>query len=314
MKLTLKIWRQDGPADKGGLHTYELDDVSEDMSFLEMLDVLDEQLIEKGEEPIAFDSAAARASAACAGDDQRRRARPRGHRDLPAPHAPVHRRRDDHDRAVACRRVPGAQGPRGRPLGVRRMIAAGALHLGRHRLGPEAHSVPAPATTRCARSTSPPASAAAPGVRPVRRLASLFMGAKITHLGELPRTAGAGHPVVNMVAQHDHEGFGGCTNIGQCTAACPRRSARRDLAAQQGPAHRDAPRPLSHPVRGALPRSPGQSSGRRRDARSAREAFQPRRPSRPAMAKSTTIRHGVGDPVARGTGPRRWRTPHRGSW
>ena len=53
--------------------------------------------------------------------------------------------------------------------------------------------------------------------------ASLFMGAKITHLGELPQ----GQPerdsrVVNMVAQHDHEGFGGCTNIGECTAACPK--------------------------------------------------------------------------------------------
>ena len=53
--------------------------------------------------------------------------------------------------------------------------------------------------------------------------ASLFMGAKITHLGELPQ----GQPerdsrVVDMVAQHDHEGFGGCTNIGECTAACPK--------------------------------------------------------------------------------------------
>ena len=53
--------------------------------------------------------------------------------------------------------------------------------------------------------------------------ASLFMGAKVTHLGLLPQ----GQPerderVVNMVAQHDHEGFGGCTNIGACTAACPK--------------------------------------------------------------------------------------------
>ncbi len=53
--------------------------------------------------------------------------------------------------------------------------------------------------------------------------ASLFLGAKITHLGELPQ----GQPerwtrVVDMVAQHDHEGFGGCTNIGECTAACPK--------------------------------------------------------------------------------------------
>ena len=53
--------------------------------------------------------------------------------------------------------------------------------------------------------------------------ASLFLGAKITHLGELPQgQAERDRRVVNMVAQHDHEGFGGCTNIGECTAACPK--------------------------------------------------------------------------------------------
>ena len=53
--------------------------------------------------------------------------------------------------------------------------------------------------------------------------ASLFIGAKITHLGELPQGQAERDPrVVNMVGQHDHEGFGGCTNIGECTAACPK--------------------------------------------------------------------------------------------
>ena len=53
--------------------------------------------------------------------------------------------------------------------------------------------------------------------------ASLFVGAKITHLGELPQgQAERDLRVVNMVGQHDHEGFGGCTNIGECTAACPK--------------------------------------------------------------------------------------------
>ena len=53
--------------------------------------------------------------------------------------------------------------------------------------------------------------------------ASLFLGAKITHLGELPQgQAERDSRVVNMVGQHDLEGFGGCTNIGECTAACPK--------------------------------------------------------------------------------------------
>ena len=56
MDLTLRIWRQDGPSDRGHLQTYEVEDISPDMSFLEMLDVLNEQLNAKGEEPIAFDS------------------------------------------------------------------------------------------------------------------------------------------------------------------------------------------------------------------------------------------------------------------
>ena len=56
MRVTLKIWRQADSAAKGQLHTYEVEDISEDMSFLEMLDVLNEDLIGRGEDPVAFDS------------------------------------------------------------------------------------------------------------------------------------------------------------------------------------------------------------------------------------------------------------------
>ncbi|MCA9045045.1 MAG: succinate dehydrogenase/fumarate reductase iron-sulfur subunit, partial [Planctomycetaceae bacterium] len=55
MSLTLRVWRQKGPEEKGHLQTYKLSGISTDMSFLEMLDVLNEQLIENGEEPVAFD-------------------------------------------------------------------------------------------------------------------------------------------------------------------------------------------------------------------------------------------------------------------
>ena len=55
MKLTLKVWRQPNPEAKGRMVDYHLDEVSEDSSFLEMLDILNEQLVEKGEEPVAFD-------------------------------------------------------------------------------------------------------------------------------------------------------------------------------------------------------------------------------------------------------------------
>ena len=55
MKLTLKVWRQNGPNDKGKIVDYPVNDVSEDMSFLEMLDVLNDDLVRKGDDPIAFD-------------------------------------------------------------------------------------------------------------------------------------------------------------------------------------------------------------------------------------------------------------------
>jgi succinate dehydrogenase / fumarate reductase iron-sulfur subunit len=56
VKLTLKVWRQAGPRAEGRLVTYTIDDASPDMSFLEMLDVLNARLLMKGERPIAFDS------------------------------------------------------------------------------------------------------------------------------------------------------------------------------------------------------------------------------------------------------------------
>ena len=65
MNLTLRVWRQKDPTVKGKMVTYKVTDISPDMSFLEMLDVLNERLNGEGEEPIAFDLTAARASAAC---------------------------------------------------------------------------------------------------------------------------------------------------------------------------------------------------------------------------------------------------------
>ena len=98
------------------MHTYELDDVSPDMSFLEMLDVLNEKLNAEGEEPIAFDSDCREGICGQCGLMINGQAHgPERHHDLPAAHALVQGRRHDHHRAVAGRRVPGAQGPLRRP-------------------------------------------------------------------------------------------------------------------------------------------------------------------------------------------------------
>jgi succinate dehydrogenase / fumarate reductase, iron-sulfur subunit len=225
MKVTLKIWRQPDAQSTGATHTYELDGVSADMSFLEMLDVLNEDLIAKGEDPVAFDSDCREGICGMCGlmiNGQ--------------PHGPevtttcqLHMRSfEDGDeivvepwRADAFPVIKDLVVDRG---AFDRMIQAGGFISVNTGSAPEAHSVPVPRddAIRAFNVATCIGCGACVAACP-NGSASLFMGAKITHLGELPQ----GQPerdsrVVGMVSQHDHEGFGGCTNIGECTAACPK--------------------------------------------------------------------------------------------
>ena len=105
-----------------------------------------------------------------------------------------------------------------------RMIQAGGYISVNTGSAPDAHSTPVPKKNadRAFDAATCISCGACVAACP-NASASLFLGAKITHLGELPQ----GQPerysrVVDMVGQHDHEGFGGCTNIGDCTAVCPK--------------------------------------------------------------------------------------------
>ncbi len=103
MRLTLHIWRQNGPADPGGFATYELEDVNTHMSFLEMLDVLNQELIARGEEPVAFEHDCREGICGCCGfviNGVAHGGQTRQH-GVPAPHAPLLRRRRALHRAVA---------------------------------------------------------------------------------------------------------------------------------------------------------------------------------------------------------------------
>ena len=225
MKLTLNIWRQADAAATGEMRTYALDGVSEDMSFLEMLDVLNEQLNAKGEEPIAFDSDCREGICGTCGLMINGQA----HGPEVTTTCQLHMRsfKDGDEitiepwRADAFPVIKDLVVDRG---AFDRIIQQGGFISANTGSAPEANSVPVP-RDKAMRSFNMATCigcgacvAACPNGS-----ASLFMGAKITHLGELPQ----GQPerdsrVVNMVGQHDHEGFGGCTNIGECAGACPK--------------------------------------------------------------------------------------------
>ena len=227
MQFTLHIWRQKSRAPTGQMVTYPLDDVSPDMSFLEMLDTLNERLIKQGEEPIAFDHdcregicgscamminglahGPERATTACQlhmrsfADGDHIYIEPWRAKAFPVvkdlvcdrsrlrPHHPGGRVRGrEHRRRAGRQRDPGAEGG-----------------------------------CRNGRWTRPRASAAGRAwrrARTPRRCCSCR--AKVGHLANLPQ----GQPerkerVRAMVAAHDREGFGHCTNINECEAACPK--------------------------------------------------------------------------------------------
>jgi succinate dehydrogenase / fumarate reductase, iron-sulfur subunit len=225
VKVTLKIWRQPDAASKGAMHTYELDGVSQDMSFLEMLDVLNEDLLAQGEDPVAFDSDCREGICGACGLMINGQA----HGPEVTTTCQLHMRsfKDGDEivvepwRADAFPVIKDLVVDRG---AFDRIIQAGGYISVNTGSAPEAHSVPVPRedAIRSFNAATCIGCGACVAACP-NGSASLFMGAKVTALGELPQ----GQPerdsrVVGMVAQHDAEGFGGCTNIGECTAACPK--------------------------------------------------------------------------------------------
>jgi succinate dehydrogenase / fumarate reductase, iron-sulfur subunit len=225
MRLTLRIWRQTGPTDKGELVTYDLDDVSPDMSFLEMLDVLNERLIAEGTEPIAFDSDCREGICGTCGLMISGEA----HGPERTTTCQLHMRSFSDGETITVEPWRADPFPVIRDLVVDRgafdrIIQAGGFISVNTGAAPDAHASPVPKENadRSFVGAECISCGACVAVCP-NASAMLFMGAKITHLGELPQ----GQPerdarVVSMVNQHDHEGFGGCTNIGACSAACPK--------------------------------------------------------------------------------------------
>ena len=226
MNLTLHVWRQKDARTPGRFVTYEAHDISPDMSFLEMLDVVNERLIEGGEEPIAFDHDCREGICGTCGVVVN--GRPHGPRERTTACQLHMRSFADGDsltiepwRAKAFPVLKDLIVDRG---ALDRIIAAGGFIAAPIGSAPDANAIPvrkvlaelsmdAAACIGCGACV-----AACPNAS-----AMLFTAAKVSHLGLLPQ----GQPerfdrVRAMVAQMDAEGFGSCTNHEECEAACPK--------------------------------------------------------------------------------------------
>ena len=225
MNITLRVWRQKNAADKGRMVSYDVPDVSEHMSFLEMLDVLNERLTLEGEEPIAFDSDCREGICGNCGVVINGTA-----------HGPEQTTTCQlHMRSFADGAVIDVEPWRAEAFAVikdlvvdrgafDRIIQAGGFISAPTGSAPDAHATPIPKTDADHAFDSATCIGCGACVAACPNgSAMLFTAAKITHLGLLPQ----GQPerdsrVLGMVAQHDDEGFGSCTNIGECTAVCPK--------------------------------------------------------------------------------------------
>ena len=225
MKITVRVWRQDGPEAEGRMVPYEVDDVSEHMSFLEMLDVLNERLTMRGEEPITFDHDCR--EGICGSCDLVIDGVPHGPQQTTT--CQLHMRSFSDGDTIDVEPFRAGAFPVIKDLMVDRsaldrIIQAGGFISAPTGTAPDAHATPVPKNDadHAFDAATCIGCGACVAVCP-NGSSMLFTSAKVTHLGLLPQ----GQPerksrVVNMLNQQDAEGFGGCTNIGDCTAVCPK--------------------------------------------------------------------------------------------
>jgi succinate dehydrogenase / fumarate reductase iron-sulfur subunit len=226
MNLTLHVWRQKSRADEGRFVTYEAKDVSPDMSFLEMLDVVNEGLIGRGEEPIAFDHDCREGICGTCG------MMINGYAHGPRRGTTVcqlHMRSFQDGDTLVIEPWRASSFPVVKDLVVDRgafdrIIAAGGFISVPAGSAVDGNAIPVPKTVadRAMDAAACIGCGACVAACP-NASAMLFTSAKVSHLGLLPQgQAERWTRVQQMVAQMDAEKFGTCTNHYECEAACPK--------------------------------------------------------------------------------------------
>jgi succinate dehydrogenase / fumarate reductase iron-sulfur subunit len=225
MKLNLKVWRQQGPQDKGGFQTYTLDDVSPDSSFLEMLDLLNEQLVSQREEPVAFDHDCR--EGICGSCSMYINGHPHGPEQTTT--CQLHMRSFSDGETITIEPWRARAFPIIKDLAVdrsafERIIQAGGYISVNTGQAVDGNAIPVPkdhAEDAFNAATCIGCGACVAACK--NASAMLFVGAKVSHLGLLPQgRPEAAKRAQAMVAQMDAEGFGSCTNTGACSAECPK--------------------------------------------------------------------------------------------
>ncbi|PWG82735.1 succinate dehydrogenase/fumarate reductase iron-sulfur subunit [Pararcticibacter amylolyticus] len=226
MNLTLNVWRQKNVADKGRFVTYKADDISPDMSFLEMLDVVNERLVKKGEDPIHFDHDCR--EGICGMCSLYINGRPHGpKRGITT--CQLHMRSFHDGETITIEPWRAEAFPVIKDLATDRTAfdriqeAGGFVSVNTGGI-PDANEIPIPKVIADEAFNSATCIQCGACVAACKNAsAALFVSAKISQLALLPQ----GQPeryrrVQAMVAQMDAEGFGSCTNTGACEIECPK--------------------------------------------------------------------------------------------
>ncbi len=226
MNIKLKIWRQPGPESKGGFKNYDLHDVSTDMSFLEMLDILNDDLERKGEDPVHFDHDCREGICGMCGLYINGR-----------PHGPkqdittcqLHMRSFSDGEMITIEPWRAKSFPVIKDLVVDRssfdrIMQAGGYVSIRTGSAPDANEIPISKINADEAMDAAACIGCGACVAACKNSsAMLFVSAKVSQLALLPQgKVESMARVESMVAQMDKEGFGACTNTGACSAECPK--------------------------------------------------------------------------------------------